>query len=111
MQAINPAMANAAFNADGGQKAFDTFADALMKFVRAQLSGHHQAGKAVAQELESIDKNSATAKTQFVGWAESMGLSATAANKPLDQGLQGRHAVHRAGGRPGQGVSFGQGPG
>jgi len=77
---LNPAMANATFNALGGQKVFSTFADALLKFgPNSKVTV--DAGKAVAQELLSVDKNSATAKTQFTGWAETMGLSKTKANE------------------------------
>ena len=39
------------------------------------------AGSQVAKILESVDGSAAKAKPQFVAWAESMGLSATAANK------------------------------
>jgi hypothetical protein len=77
---LNPAMAAAAFNAMGGQRAFNTFATDLAKFgpgSQATIAAGHM----VASELLSIDKNSASAKAQFVGWAESMGLSRDAANK------------------------------
>ena len=77
---LNPAMAAAAFNAMGGQKAFNTFAADLAKFgpnSQATITAGHM----VATELLSIDKNSASAKAQFVGWGESMGLSRDAANK------------------------------
>jgi hypothetical protein len=71
---LTPAMANAEFSALGGQKAFSTFAADLAKFgPGSQITV--DAGKRVAQMLLSIDKNSATAKAQFVAWGESMGLT------------------------------------
>ena len=79
-QDLNPAMANAAFNALGGQKAFNAFATALVNSGPGSQATI-QAGQKVAQELLSIDKNAGQAKSQFVGWAESMGLSGAAANK------------------------------
>jgi hypothetical protein len=71
---LNPAMAKAEFDALGGQKAFSAFASDLTKFgPGSQVT--IAAGQKVAEMLLSIDKNSATAKSQFVAWAESMGLS------------------------------------
>ena len=81
---LNPAMAQAEFNALGGQKAFNTFASDLEKFgPSAQPT--IDAGKQVAQILLSINKSTPQAHDQFVAWAESMGLSATAAGKLWSQ--------------------------
>jgi predicted nucleic acid-binding Zn-ribbon protein len=73
-QDLNPAMANAEFNALGGQKAFSTFASDLAK-MGPNSQDTIQAGQKVASILLAIDKNSKTARDQFVAWAESMGLS------------------------------------
>jgi hypothetical protein len=76
---LNPAMAAAIFNAHGGQAVFNTFADALAK------SGPSSAATAaaahnVAAELLAVSGSSASAKANFVGFGEAMGLSAKQAN-------------------------------
>ena len=77
---LNPAMAQAEFTALGGQQAFNTFASDLQKFgPSAQPT--ITAGKQVAEMLISINKSIPAAHDQFIAWAESMGLSATAAQK------------------------------
>ena len=73
-------MASAEFNAEGGQSAFNKFADAL-KSLGPSAQPTIAAGAQVAKILESVDGSAAKAKPQFIAWAESMGLSATAANK------------------------------
>jgi Phage tail lysozyme len=70
---LTPAMAQAEFNALGGQAAFNAFATDLTKFGPGS-SATIAAGRTVAEMLISINKNSAAAKDQFVSWAESMGL-------------------------------------
>lgn len=88
-QDLNPAMAQAEFNALGGQKAFDTFASDLQKFgPNSKVT--IDAGKAVAEMLLSIDKNSGTAKDQFVAWGESMGLTAGQATQLWDEVSKGQ---------------------
>ena len=73
-------MAQAEFTALGGQQAFNTFASDLQKFgPGAQPT--ITAGKQVAEMLISINKSIPAAHDQFIAWAESMGLSATAAQK------------------------------
>jgi cell wall-associated NlpC family hydrolase len=79
-QDLNPAMATAEFNALGGQKAFSTFASDLTKFGPGSQATV-QAGAQVASMLLAIDKNTATAKDQFVAWAESMGIPQKAADQ------------------------------
>jgi hypothetical protein len=73
-QELNPAMARAAFDAEGGQKALSAFADDLLRMgPGSQVT--IAAGKQVADMFLSVDKNSGQAKAQFVGWVESMGYS------------------------------------
>lgn len=77
---LNPALAQAQFAAVGGQKGLNDFADALIKTgVNSQQT--QTTGKAVATELLAVEKNAGQAKDTFTGWAESMGLSASQANK------------------------------
>jgi Phage tail lysozyme len=77
---IDPAMASAVFNAKGGGAAFATLAGDVAKLPLT--SGKVvMAAKAVATELLSIDKNSTSAEAQFVGFMESMGLTAAQARK------------------------------
>ena len=100
---LNPAMASAEFNAEGGQSAFNKFAEAL-KNTGPASQATITAGAQVAKILESVDGSAKAAKPQFIAWAESMGLSATAANQAVDRGLQRRHAIYCSGCWPGQGV-------
>ena len=79
-QDLNPAMAAATFNALGGQKAFNTYADDLKKFGGNSQTTARDGGK-VVDMLLAIDKNSQTAHDQFIAWAMSMGQSRDAAEK------------------------------
>lgn len=79
-QILNPALANAQFAAEGGQKTLTDFATALMH-TGANSQQTAVAGKAAVTELLAIDKNAGQAKATFVGWAESMGLSQKAADQ------------------------------
>lgn len=78
-QDLNPAMANAVFNAHGGQAVFNAFADSLAKSgpsSAATVTAAHN----VAVELLAVSGNSANAQANFVGFAEAMGLGAKQAN-------------------------------
>lgn len=71
---LTPAMAGAIFNANGGQKVFQAFADA----VKRNGPGSKEAATAahnVATELLAISGNSKNAHAQFIGFAEAMGYS------------------------------------
>lgn len=76
---MSGALAEATKNAMGGQKALDTFATDLNKLGPASQQTI-QAGRAVAQMFLSIDGNTQSAKAQFVGWMESMHMTAQQAN-------------------------------
>lgn len=77
---LDPAMANAIFNAHGGQKVFNDFADALAK--GGPSSGATiAAAKNVATELLAVSGSSTSAKANFVGFAEASGLSAKQADQ------------------------------
>jgi hypothetical protein len=79
-QQLEPAMSKATFGALGGQQVFSAFADDLLKFgPNSQQT--ISSGAKVAEMLLSVDKNSASAKSQFTAWAESMGMSKDQANK------------------------------
>jgi hypothetical protein len=103
---LNPAMVTAAFNAYGGQRALSAFATALVK-TGPNSEATINAGKAVATMFLAIDKNSGAAASQFIGWAESMGLSKSAAEKlwgevdngtkPLAGMKQGLHDAQQGG--------------
>lgn len=79
-QDLNPAMANAVFNAHGGQQVFNAFADALAKSGPGSTATA-AAAKKVATELLAVSGNSTSAKANFVGFAEAMGLNAQQADK------------------------------
>lgn len=79
-QDLNPAMAKAIFNAHGGQGVFNAFADSLAK--SGPSSGATvAAAKNVAAELLAVSGNSSSAKANFVGFAEAMGLNAKQADQ------------------------------
>jgi phage-related protein len=86
--ALNPALTQATMTALGGQQALSTFADDLLKFGpnSAQTIA---AGKKVAEMFLSIDGNSKSAEPQFIGWAESMGLTAKQATQLWDKVSKG----------------------
>lgn len=86
-QQLNPAMAKAVFNAHGGQAAFDTFASNLVKFGPGSQATIKSA-KSVATELLAIEGNSKSAKATFVGFAETLGLSAKQADQLWAQSTQ-----------------------
>jgi hypothetical protein len=77
---LDPAMANAIFNAHGGQQVFQEFATALDKSGPSSKNTVAAAHN-VAVELLAIMGNSVSAKSQFVGFAEAMGLSSGQADK------------------------------
>jgi hypothetical protein len=72
-QDLQPAMANAIFNAHGGQKVFNDFAAALVKSGPGSKATIDAARK-MADELLAVSGNSANAEANFVGFAEAMGL-------------------------------------
>jgi hypothetical protein len=76
---LNPAMSSAIFNAHGGQAVFNQFADALAK-TGPSSAATATAAHNVARELLAITGNSASAKANFVGFGEAMGLSAKQAS-------------------------------
>lgn len=83
-QDLQPAMANAIFQAHGGQQVFNDFATSLAK------SGPNSAvtvaaARSVATELLAVSGNSANAKAQFIGFAEASGLSAKQAQQLWQQ--------------------------
>jgi hypothetical protein len=84
---LDPAMANAIFNAHGGQQVFADFADSLAK--SGPSSGATiAAAKNVATELLAVSGSSASAKANFVGFAEASGLSAKQADQLWAQATQ-----------------------
>jgi hypothetical protein len=85
---LDPALASSAFNALGGQKALNAFSTDLLK-LGPNSKTTIDAGKQVAQMFLSIDKNSASAKAQFVGWGESMGLTKGQADQLWDEVSKG----------------------
>jgi hypothetical protein len=72
---LNPAMAQAIFNADGGQQLFNTFADTLKKLGPTSKDTVFAASNIITQ-LKAITGSSSSAKSQFIGFTEAMGLSA-----------------------------------
>jgi hypothetical protein len=76
---LNPAMANALFNAHGGQKVFSDWADALAK-SGPNSKATATATKSVATELLAVSGSTANAKANFVGFAESAGLTSKQAD-------------------------------
>lgn len=76
---LDPAMANAIFNAHGGQQVFNDFADSLAKSGPGSAATV-AAAKNVATELLAVSGSSANAKSEFVGFAEASGLSAKQAD-------------------------------
>ena len=97
-QQLNPAMAQAVFNAHGGQKVFNDFATALVK-TGPGSAATAAAAKNVAAELLAISGNSANAKAEFVGFAESMGMSATQADVLWAKASAGMSATSAASGK------------
>jgi hypothetical protein len=77
---LDPAMANAIFNAHGGQQVFQDFATALVK-TGPSSKATVEAARNVAAELIAVMGNSASAKGEFVGFAEAMGLNSKQADK------------------------------
>lgn len=72
--ALSPALAQATMTALGGQKALAAFADDLLKLGPANAKTLSD-GRQVAEMFLSVDRNTKSAEAQFVGWAESLGLS------------------------------------
>lgn len=81
---MGPALAQATLTALGGQKTLSAFATDLVKLGPTSRQTV-QAGRQVAEMFLSIDKNSKSAEAQFVGWAESMGMTASAATALWDK--------------------------
>jgi phage-related protein len=81
---LNPSLTQATMTALGGQKTLSAFADDLIK-LGPKSAQTIAAGKQVAEMFLSIDKNSKSAEAQFVGWAESMGLTAAQATNLWDK--------------------------
>jgi len=91
-------MSNAILQAQGGQKPFQDFADALKKGGPAAQDTIAAARK-VATELKAVAGNNASAKADFIGFMEAQGLSAKQAQKLWQEAnlnFQGSLAATRA---------------
>jgi len=81
---LNPAIAQATMTSLGGQQSLTAFADAVIK-TGANSKQTITAGRQVAEMFLSVDKNTKSAKAQFVGWGESLGLTAKQATNLWDK--------------------------
>jgi hypothetical protein len=70
---LNPMMAASIIAADGGQKAFDSFATAVLG-GNTQGQAFTKSGEQVITTLLSSGLNANAAEAKFVGYAESLGL-------------------------------------
>ena len=76
---LNPMMAASIIAADGGQKAFDSFAAAVLG-GNTQGQAFTKSGEQVITTLLSSGLNAGAAQAKFVSYAESLGLSKTQAD-------------------------------
>ena len=79
-QTLNQAMAAAIFQAQGGQAAFNNFANAALH-AHGNLGKMHDSAQALANELITTMGNTAQAKAEFETFAGMLGISKTAADK------------------------------
>jgi phage-related protein len=77
---LNPAMAQAVFNAHGGQAVFSNFADAVTKFgaTSPEAAQHLQP---LLNEIVAVDGHTAAGKAAFEAFAASLGITKPQADK------------------------------
>ena len=82
-QNLNQAMAQAIFQAGGGQKTFDKFADAVLH-AKGNADLMHSSAQALATQLITTTGNTRLAENEFITFAERLDLSRQAAQRLWD---------------------------